>query len=339
MNVTIKDVAKFAGVSPSTVSRTCSNHSGISEKTKIKVREAMEKLGYSPNFQASNLASKISKTIGVILPPFDSISNHNSFFLEVINGIAQTCNRFNYSTSIVSAKSDDELLEVVKNILKSEKVDGFIILYSKKDDKIIDYLIEKKKLYAVIGKPVKNINNTIYIDNDNITAGKDITEYLINLGHKKIAFITNQQNKVFSQDRNTGYISALLENSIKIEEKYNLVINFNNSEDIKFLENLFSSSECPTAIITLDDIVALNIEKILISLNLKIPKDISLATFNNSIFTNINTPKLTCIDINNQRLGEEGAIQIIKHIQEPTLIPTKIIVPHILVEKESCSKI
>ena len=93
MSVTIKDVAKLAGVSPSTVSRTCSNHPAISEKTKLKVKKAMMELGYEPNFQASNLAGKSSKTIGLILPIQENDIYENSFFLEVIHGICQYCNK------------------------------------------------------------------------------------------------------------------------------------------------------------------------------------------------------------------------------------------------------
>ena len=80
MSITIKEVAKLAGVPPSTVSRTCSNHPAISEKTKEKVRKAMAELGYEPNFQASNLVSKNSKTIGVILPVAENKLYQNSFF-------------------------------------------------------------------------------------------------------------------------------------------------------------------------------------------------------------------------------------------------------------------
>ena len=89
MPVTIKDVAALAGVSPSTVSRTCKDHPSISKQTKDKVRSAMEKLGYEPNFQASSLATQNSRTIGIILPPSEKEAYQNSFYLEVSRGISQ----------------------------------------------------------------------------------------------------------------------------------------------------------------------------------------------------------------------------------------------------------
>ena len=89
MAVTIKEVAALAGVSPSTVSRTCKNNPSISEETKERVRRAMAQLGYEPNFQASNLASQNSRAIGIILPPSEKEAFENPFYLEVIRGISQ----------------------------------------------------------------------------------------------------------------------------------------------------------------------------------------------------------------------------------------------------------
>lgn len=339
MNITIKDVAKLAGVSPSTVSRTCSNHPAISEKTKIKVRKAMIELGYEPNFQASNLAAKNSKTIGIILPVAENHMYQNTFFLEVIHGICQYCNKCNYMNTIISGNNEEELLTAVTSVIKSGKVDAFILLYSKDKDPVIEYLSTSSLTYAMIGKPSKDINNTIYIDNDNITAGKDAADYLINLGHKKIAFVCNKGNRIFAQDRKTGYIASLIEHNIPFQERYCLEKDFKHENDILEIQKLFSSEDAPTGVIAIDDITALTLEKFFSEITLKIPEDISIISFNNSLLSTLTSPRLTCIDINNYQLGEEGAAQIIKHIQNPKMIPTKIIVPHTIIERESCKKI
>lgn len=338
MNITIKEVAKLAGVSISTVSRTCTNHPKISEKTKEKVREAMKILGYEPNFQASNLASKNSKTIGIILPIAENFSYQNSFFLEVIHGVCQACIIENYMNTIISGNSEKELLKSIKSIINSGKAEGFILLYSKDNDPILEYLNKNNQIYTIIGKPSKNINNTIYIDNDNITAGKDATDYLIKLGHKKIGFLYNQGNRIFVQDRKAGYISSLLENNIEIKQEYCLEKNLALEKDTLELQELFLSEHSPTAIIALDDIIALLLEKILLNINKHVPKDLSIITFNNTLLTTLTNPQLTCIDINNYQLGLESALQIIRHIKDPNLLPTKIIVPHNIIERNSCKK-
>ena len=102
MPVTIKDVAALAGVSPSTVSRTCKDHPSISRQTKEKVRRAMAQLGYEPNFQASNLASQNSRTIGIILPVSEQEAYQNSFYLETIRGISQLCNQKQYINTVIT---------------------------------------------------------------------------------------------------------------------------------------------------------------------------------------------------------------------------------------------
>ena len=106
MAVTIKDVAALAGVSPSTVSRTCKNNPSISEETKERVRKAMAELGYEPNFQASNLASQNSRTIGIILPASAKEVYENSFYLEAIQGISHYCNGRQYMTTIVTGQDE-----------------------------------------------------------------------------------------------------------------------------------------------------------------------------------------------------------------------------------------
>ena len=176
MAVTIKDVAALAGVSPSTVSRTCKNNPSISEETKERVRKAMAELGYEPNFQASNLASQNSRTIGIILPASAKEVYENSFYLEAIQGISHYCNGRQYMTKIVPGQDEAEILDAVRYMSRSGKVDGFIVLYSKKEDPVIDYLFNEGLLYILIGKATQYTNQTIYIDNDNTPDGVVTTD-------------------------------------------------------------------------------------------------------------------------------------------------------------------
>ena len=124
MAVTIKEVAALAGVSPSTVSRTCKNNPSISEETKERVRRAMAQLGYEPNFQASNLASQNSRAIGIILPPSEKEAFENPFYLEVIRGISQFCNQRQYINTVITGRDDREILQAIRNPLGVHTVNG-----------------------------------------------------------------------------------------------------------------------------------------------------------------------------------------------------------------------
>lgn len=339
MAVTIKDVAALAGVSPSTVSRTCKNNPSISEETKERVRKAMAELGYEPNFQASNLASQNSRTIGIILPASAKEVYENSFYLEAIQGISHYCNGRQYMTTIVTGQDEAEILDAVRSMSRSGKVDGFIILYSKKDDPVIDYLFNEGLLYILIGKATQYTNQTIYIDNDNLLAGREAAEYLYQLGHRRIAYLGSDSSLIFSADRKAGYQLALASHQLPVRPEYCVEVKNVSENNEEAIRGLLMQKDRPTAILVSDDILAVSLERVCLENHLAIPEDLSIISFNNSLFARLTSPQLTSIDIGAGQLGSEAASQIINHIENPNLLATKIIVPHHLIERDSCCKI
>ena len=339
MAVTIKDVAALAGVSPSTVSRTCKNNPSISEETKERVRKAMAELGYEPNFQASNLASQNSRTIGIILPASAKEVYENSFYLEAIQGISHYCNGRQYMTTIVTGQDEAEILDAVRSMSRSGKVDGFIILYSKKDDPVIDYLFNEGLLYILIGKSTQYTNQTIYIDNDNLLAGREAAEYLYQLGHRRIAYLGSDSSLMFSADRKAGYQLALASHQLPVRPEYCVEVKNVSENNEEAIRGLLMQKDRPTAILVSDDILAVSLERVCLENHLAIPEDLSIISFNNSLFARLTSPQLTSIDIGAGQLGSEAASQIINHIENPNLLATKIIVPHHLIERDSCCKI
>ena len=339
MAVTIKDVAALAGVSPSTVSRTCKNNPSISEETKERVRKAMAELGYEPNFQASNLASQNSRTIGIILPASAKEVYENSFYLEAIQGISHYCNGRQYMTTIVTGQDEAEILDAVRSMSRSGKVDGFIILYSKKDDPVIDYLFNEGLLYILIGKATQYTNQTIHIDNDNLLAGREAAEYLYQLGHRRIAYLGSDSSLMFSADRKAGYQLALASHQLPVRPEYCVEVKNVSENNEEAIRGLLMQKDRPTAILVSDDILAVSLERVCLENHLAIPEDLSIISFNNSLFARLTSPQLTSIDIGAGQLGSEAASQIINHIENPNLLATKIIVPHHLIERDSCCKI
>ncbi len=339
MAVTIKDVAALAGVSPSTVSRTCKNNPSISEETKERVRKAMAELGYEPNFQASNLASQNSRTIGIILPASAKEVYENSFYLEAIQGISHYCNGRQYMTTIVTGQDEAEILDAVRSMSRSGKVDGFIILYSKKDDPVIDYLFNEGLLYILIGKATQYTNQTIYIDNDNLLVGREAAEYLYQLGHRRIAYLGSDSSLMFSADRKAGYQLALASHQLPVRPEYCVEVKNVSENNEEAIRGLLMQKDRPTAILVSDDILAVSLERVCLENHLAIPEDLSIISFNNSLFARLTSPQLTSIDIGAGQLGSEAASQIINHIENPNLLATKIIVPHHLIERDSCCKI
>lgn len=340
MAVTIKDVAALAGVSPSTVSRTCKNNPSISEETKERVRKAMLELGYEPNFQASILASQgSSKTIGIVLPPATRESYENSIYLEMIRGISQYCNQRQYSSTVITGQDEDELIKAMQTMIRSGKTDGFILLFSRKEDRIIEYFCEEGIFYVLIGKPSQFVNQTIYIDNDNLMAGHDATEYLIQLGHKKIAFIGSDFKQIYSNDRKNGYQLALMQNQMDLISDYCVELTVKPETHFEPIRKLLTLPEAPTGIVVSDDILAVVVQQVCAELGMTIPENLSLVSFNNSLLSRINSPQLTSIDINAYQLGMEAASQMIKHIENPNTPAAKSILPHTIMERKSCKRI
>lgn len=337
MPVTIKEVAALAGVSPSTVSRTCNDHPSISRQTKEKVRQAMAKLGYEPNFQASSLATQNSRTIGIILPPSEWEAYQNAFYLEVIRGISQYCNQKQYINTVITGRNEEEILQVIKNMARTGLAEGFIVLYSREQDPVLNYLYEEGILYVLIGKAYRNVNQTIYVDNDNVLAGRETAQYLLELGHDRIAYVSGDHSLLFNNDRKMGYMLALTERRIPFVPELCVEVPAEPEEQARTLDTLLGGEHRPTAVLVSDDILAMAVEKACIGLGLSIPGDVSIISFNNSLLSRLSSPPLTSVDVNSCQLGIEAAAQMIGHVENPELVATKIIVPHHLVERESCA--
>jgi DNA-binding LacI/PurR family transcriptional regulator len=126
--VTIRDVAKLAGVAPSTVSRVIANSNRISQQTKDKVFDAMNKLGYHPNYNARSLAVRSTKSIGIIMPRATEEAFLNPFFPEVMRGISVRANERGYALFMSTGKNEEEQLDAVVDMVQGRRVDGVIIL-------------------------------------------------------------------------------------------------------------------------------------------------------------------------------------------------------------------
>ena len=336
MSVTIKDVAKKAGVATSTVSRTIQDSPSISEKTKQNVRRVMKEIGYRPNLTARGLVNQTTQTIGVILPVSQGEAFQNTFFLSMIRGISKACNEKKYMVSIASGTTEAELLESIQTMAEGGRVDGFIVLYSKKDDSIIDYLHQEKVPYAMIGKPYKYENEMLYVDNDNETAGKDATNYLLQLGHKKIAFIGEDAKQMVIQERLKGYTKALEDAGIPINQDFILDVTLPEAAYREKVHQIFGNGDFPTGIVASDDLIALNMSYLLSGFGLKIPTDVSIIGFNNSIFAEKSRPELTSIDLHTDSLTSQAVHQLIELMVGNQTLAVKIILPHQIIKRQSC---
>ena len=217
MPVTIKDVAKAAGVSPSTVTRVIQNKSTISDETKKRVRKAMKELNYHPNLNARSLVSSYTQVIGLVLPDDSDVFYQNPFFPSVLRGIAQVASENHYAIQIATGKDEKERLNAISQMVYGKRVDGLIFLYAQEDDPLVQLVVEEQFPFLILGKSLSPF--IPLVDNDNVQAGFDATEYFINKGYQHIAFVGGNKELAVSQDRYKGYQEALASHQIPLREE------------------------------------------------------------------------------------------------------------------------
>ena len=188
----------------------------------------------------------------------------------------------------------------------------------------------------LIGKAKQYANQTIYIDNDNLLAGQEATEYLYGLGHRKIAYVGSEYTMLFSAERKAGYQMALSRHGLPLIADYCVEVEQISLDENEPFLTLVNLDDPPTAAVVSDDILAVALKRVCLQQGLSVPEDLSIVSFNNSLFARITSPQLTSVDINSFQLGIEAASQLINHIENPNLLATKIIVPHSLVVRGSC---
>lgn len=332
--VTIKDVAKLAGVSASTASRAINDNHMISQATKERVRKAMEALDYSPNYSAQNLVKRQSNAVGIILPvrvSQDSLGN-NPFFMQIIQGIAGVCTDNGYMVSQATGRSDDELLKNVQNMIRSGHIGKLIFLYSKTDDKVFDFVKKQAVDCVVVGQSyVTDNGNAKFVDNDNRQAGYDAAAFLLERGFKQITYAYTDMDELVQAERFIGYAEKMTSQGLTAQT---INLSSETEQDIDQRIQKFLANHPQPAFVTCDDMLAIHLQRLLKQNhpNQKVP----MISFNNSVLAELVTPSLTSVEIFPYQLGEKAATLVLAtdHIQD-----TIHLIPHQIVERESTQSI
>jgi len=333
-SVTIKDVAKLAGVSPSTVSRVISKNPKITPATSEKVFKYMKELGYYPNAIARSLASRKTGNIGVIMPTTSEDVLLNPFFPEALRGIANAASKAGYDLLLSTSAEKGEELKVVKNFIRGSKVDGIILMSSKVDDECIEYLRSFDLPFSLIGSPHTCSDSINHVDNDNYMAAYELTRYLSMTGRKNIAMIAGDEKLMVTQKRVEGYKKALEESNIVPNQGLLFMGSFDEKTGYKYGSIIADLNPRPDAVIITDDLVAFGAMRMFESLNVEIPKDMAVASFNNSILSRYSNTPITSVDVNAVKLGKES-IKLLVEAMENGVRGSKIIVPYTIHKRTS----
>lgn len=334
--ITVYDIAKYCGVSPSTVSKVMNNYSSIPLETKNKILKAMKELDYVPNAGARTLSKGKSYNVGVLTYFGTNISPFkHSLFSDILDSFQFEMNKKNYDLLFISKNVRGKDASFLKNCL-SRRVDGVLLFGDIKNSDLQDVL--NSEIPSISFDYLGNNSSSVSSNNDEMTI--KLVDYLVCCGHKKIAFIGGDTENDVSNIRLKAYKKALKKHKIKVDD--NLIISgryyeTDNIEEI--IKNLLKLKNRPTAIMFPDDYTAIAAIKIFSKLGLSCPNDISITGFDGITVGQLISPSLTTIKQDVKKIGQELAKELLKMLTNNTYEKKHIIVEGQLIEGESVKKI
>lgn len=338
MNLTISDIAKLANVSKSAVSLAINNKPGVSEKTRKKIIDIIEKYNFKPNQLAQSLVANKTNSIGLIITEID-----NPFFSKVTKGVYDTCSNLGYTVIIGSSELDPMKEQEIISAFKRKRIDGLII--SPLRGQGVDYRYISNLLVDEI--PFVMLRNVVnysinLVDIDNINAAYKAVNYLIKLGHKKIAFFSGPVHSGHNTERLEGYKKALNNNGIVLNKHFIIKAGSYLENGYAAGKELFNkcSNDLPTAIFCYNDLVAIGLMRYLDENEIKVPEQISIMGFDNIDFSGFIKTPLTTINMPAYNIGQKATELLISKISAPNE-KTNIVefLDAELIERQSCRKV
>lgn len=329
--VTISDVAKLANVSTATVSRVLSNSGNVKKETTEKVLEAIQKLNYQPNILARQLRKLETKTILVVVPDIT-----NTFFSKILRGIEHVAIENDYEVLLGDTGNNVERERVYLDILRQKKADGMILLTARLESHLLEEIASEFPVVLACEYLEGSTIPTVSIDN--VSSARKATEYLINLGHRRIGFISGPLNVILSRDRLKGFRQAMAQHNIPIESFLVQEGDFSFESGYNMMMKFLALDQPPTAVFAANDEMAIGAIKAIKSKGLHVPDDISVVGFDDIQFASIYEPALTTISQPMFEIGKKAMELLIKLINKDQLEKNQYILRDRLIIRDTCKK-
>lgn len=336
--VTIYDLADKLNISIATVSRGLKDDPVVSKKTRKKIFELAEEMGYRSNHFARNLRRQKTNTIGIIVHELNS-----NFITSVLAGIENITTQAGYDL-IITHSSESHVKEAAnaKNLFH-KRVDGLIASLSF-DTKDLEHFrpFEEKGVPVIFFDRVEQTNNNSVVIIDNYKCGYQATEHLIEQGCKKIVHVTSSLKRNVYSERYKGYRDALFDNNIPFDESLLIINDLSENAGIEAAKQILRMKQVPDGAFITNDFVAAVCMRTLKENNIKIPGDIAIVGFNNDAIGKLIEPALTTINYPGKDMGEIVARNLINHLQgigNIENIHTIIVSSDLIIRKSSLKKI
>ena len=333
MSITIKDIARMLNVSHTTVSRALNDSPLISKETKTRVKETAKKYDYVPNVNAKRLVTSRSYNIGLFFTTINKGTTAN-FFMDTIKGVKSIIED-RYSLSVEGIDNFHGFTKITKR-----QFDGIILMsQSSKDDQFIRHVIKQEIPLILLNRETEIPNISTVLSDDKVGAYK-ATEYLIQNGHKEIGLIEGKADFRTTQRREDGFLMALVDYGLKSNPDWIVTGNYDLEGGYNAMRKLIIQQDLPTAIFSSNDDMAVGAMKAISELNLKIPDDISIVGFDDSMYSAYLSPALTTIKRPIVDISAVGANLLLEKMADITVDhPILNYIKTELIPRESVKKI
>lgn len=328
--VTIKEVARTAGVSVATVSRVYNGHRCVREETRQRVRRTAQRLGYSPHGAAQSLVTKRTHTLGVLLPDL-----YGEFFSELIRGIDQTAQARGYHVLLSSARSAARELEPMLRSMRG-RVDGLIVMAPE-----LDAASSRRSLPA--GFPFVHLNGPpsdapcASLGIANFGGALSMVRHLAALGHRRIAVIRGADYNYDAAERLRGYRHAVADLGLAAEPRLELPGDFSEASGYEAVRRLLAAGTRPTAVFAANDCMAFGALSALREAGLRVPTDVAVAGFDDIPMARYVHPALTSVHVDIAELGRRATERLLDALHEPAgRVATRETIATTLVVRQSC---
>lgn len=317
MGITIKDIAREAGVSIATVSKVLNHVPSISQETTSRVREVMQRLNYAPNSHAAGLARKNTRNIAFLANLRQSEAFENPHMFEILCGAQNTLAAKGYSLSLVDLSGDAAPGASAEKVILQKAADGVIIHGAAICKPTASLLVKRAFPHIVIGHSGFD-TRLCWIDSNHVLGGQLATEHLLERGYKDIAFMAGREEEDISRLRLQGFHRALREHGLEWEKAPVRHTGGDFRGSVEAALNLFDAKP-PAAVVCASNLIAAGVYRAAAEKGLRIPQDMALITFDRHPHANALWPMPSLIHINVYDMGCEAAKLLLRMMKNPSL--------------------
>ncbi|WP_437888203.1 ribose operon transcriptional repressor RbsR [Phytobacter sp. V91] len=327
---TMKDVARVAGVSTSTVSHVINKDRFVSDAIREKVESAIKTLNYAPSALARSLKINQTRTIGMLIT-----ASSNPFYSELVRGVERSCFERGYSLILCNTEGDEQRMNRNLETLMQKRVDGLLLLCTETHQPSQEILQRYPSVPTVMMDWAPFDGDSDLIQDNSLLGGDMATQYLINKGHTHIACVTGPQDKTPARLRLEGYRAAMANAGLTVGEGDEIISNFEFGGGFEAMQTLLAQQDRPQAVFISNDAMAVGAYQALYQAGLKVPDDMAIVGYDDIELARYMAPPLTTIHQPKDELGELAIDVLIHRIADPTQQQQRLQLTPVLMERGS----